>query len=102
MDSIIESVMASITESVKESTIEFRNPLFRVILQGCNIGVYRFYIGLDESTNKFHPDKYGPKHPLNPALNILHWSWQGGYIFLALEGHYRKKSKRSGYSCWSG
>ena len=69
------------------------NDLPKSIYKAC-----RFYIGLDESTNKFHPDKYGPKHPLNPALNNLHWSWQGGYIFLALEGHYRKKSKRSGYS----
>ena len=30
-----------------------------------------------------------PDYPLNANLDGLSWSWQGGYIFLALEGHYR-------------
>ena len=30
-----------------------------------------------------------PDDPLSPALNGLHWDWQGGYIFMALEGRYR-------------
>ena len=33
---LVESIMESIIESVNESVIEFRNPLFRVFLQGCN------------------------------------------------------------------
>jgi cytochrome c peroxidase len=33
--------------------------------------------------------KFPAQHPLNPNLNGLHWSWQGGFIFLALEGLWR-------------
>ena len=46
----------------------------------------RFFVGLDESTNTNNPAQYAADHPLNPNLNALHWSWQGGYIFLAVEG----------------
>lgn len=49
----------------------------------------RFSIGPDAIANASGPGKFGPQHPLNPQLNGLHWSWQGGYIFLALEGLYR-------------
>ena len=49
----------------------------------------RFHVGLDSETNNADPAKWPPDHPLNPNLNGLHWSWQGGYIFLALEGRYR-------------
>jgi cytochrome c peroxidase len=38
-------------------------------------------------------------HPLNPNLNGLHWSWQGGYIFLALEGMWR--SAEHPFDGWS-
>ena len=51
----------------------------------------RFSIGLDAQTNSTDPNQYPPRHPLNPVHNNLHWSWQGGYIFLALEG-YRKQT----------
>jgi len=49
-----------------------------------------FSVGLDEKTNLSDPNQYPPKHPLNPLLNNLHWSWQGGYIFLAMEGTWEK------------
>lgn len=49
----------------------------------------RFYLGLDPATNAASPAQYAPDHALNPNLNGLHWSWQGGYIFLALEGSFR-------------
>ena len=52
----------------------------------------RFSIGLDESTNTNNPAQYAADHPLNPNLNGLHWSWQGGYIFLALEGLWRNSA----------
>ncbi len=49
----------------------------------------RFHIGPDTATNAADPAKLPGDDPLNPNLNGLHWSWQGGYIFLAMEGRYR-------------
>ena len=49
----------------------------------------RFQVGLDPATNAADPAQYPPEHSLNANHNGLHWSWQGGYIFLAMEGHYR-------------
>ena len=56
----------------------------------------RFHLGLDSSTNAAAPAQYAPDHPLNPNLNGLHWSWQGGYIFLALEGSFRVAGQAPG------
>ena len=49
----------------------------------------RFRVGLNPNLNHTHIAKFPASHPLNPNLNGLHWSWQGGYIFLALEGLWR-------------
>ncbi len=49
----------------------------------------RFDVGLDPDANGADSAKWPPDHPLNANLNDLNWSWQGGYIFLALEGSYR-------------
>jgi len=49
----------------------------------------RFWIGPDSVENHADPAKRLPDDPLSPGLNGLHWDWQGGYIFMALEGHYR-------------
>jgi len=49
----------------------------------------RFWIGPDPAENHADPAKRLPDDPLSPALNGLHWDWQGGYIFMALEGRYR-------------
>ena len=49
----------------------------------------RFHIGPDEKLNHAEPAQFPADHPLNPNLNGLHWNWQGGYIFLALEGRWR-------------
>ncbi len=54
----------------------------------------RFFVGLDEFSNTNNPANYAADHPLNPNLNGLHWSWQGGYIFLAVEGHFLNSSER--------
>jgi cytochrome c peroxidase len=57
-------------------------------------GLYRslrFHVGLEESVNHANPAQFTADHPLNPNLNGLHWNWQGGYIFLALEGHYLER-----------
>ena len=59
----------------------------------------RFHIGPDATANGADPAKLPAAHPLNPNLNGLHWSWQGGYIFLAIEGHYRTgASEVKGYA----
>ncbi|MBS0189567.1 MAG: MbnP family protein [Phycisphaerales bacterium] len=47
-----------------------------------------FDIGLDPVLNHSDPTRYPAGYPLNPNLNALHWSWQGGYVFLAIEGRY--------------
>ena len=62
-------------------------------LGGIPTGSYRsvrFQVGLDESDNHRDPATFSAEHPLNPNLNGLHWSWQGGYVFLALEGLWRR------------
>jgi cytochrome c peroxidase len=56
----------------------------------------RFHVGLDSATNAANPAQYAPDHPLNPNVNGLHWSWQGGYIFLALEGSWRGADGKPG------
>ncbi|MFN7563100.1 MAG: MbnP family protein, partial [Prosthecobacter sp.] len=59
----------------------------------------RFFVGLDVVENDRDPATRGPEHPLNPRVNGLHWSPQGGYIFLALEGMWSDAAgKMSGYA----
>ena len=61
-------------------------------LPGITPGKYRaikFHIGPDVAANAADPATFSPDHPLNANLNGLHWSWQGGYIFMAVEGLYR-------------
>jgi cytochrome c peroxidase len=47
-----------------------------------------FDIGLPSELNHADPAQWAPTHPLNPSLNNLHWNWQGGYVFFALEGRW--------------
>ncbi len=56
----------------------------------------RFHVGLPENVNHADPASYPGGHPLNPNFNRLHWNWQQGYIFLALEGRYRKPDHELG------
>ncbi len=49
----------------------------------------RFTVGLNTNLNHADIAQFPAAHPLNPNLNGLHWSWQGGYIFFALEGLWR-------------
>jgi cytochrome c peroxidase len=60
-------------------------------LENVPSGTYKqiaFTVGLDEKVNYGDPSQWPADHPLNPLVNTLHWSWQGGYVFFALEGHY--------------
>lgn len=72
------------------------------ILSDIPAGKYRsirFFVGLDTEQNHGETTSYPADHALNPNLNGLHWSWQGGYIFMALEGKFRAGDKElSGFS----
>ena len=59
----------------------------------------RFHVGVPGELNHADSSALEPSHPLNPNLNGLHWNWQGGYVFLALEGHWQSTNDAlSGYS----
>ena len=59
----------------------------------------RFSVGVGADDNHSDPTRLGPTHPLNPIVDGLRWNWQGGYVFLALEGAWRKPDGQfSGYS----
>lgn len=49
----------------------------------------RFFLGLSPALNHTSLTNFPAGHPLNPDVNGLYWGWQGGYIFLALEGLWR-------------
>jgi len=53
----------------------------------------RFDVGLPPALNTSER-AWPPRHPLNPNLNALHWDWETGYIFLALEGRFRAFGER--------
>lgn len=63
-----------------KNTIQFDN-----VPMGDYLGI-GFSIGLDSAINHGNPNLYAANHPLSPINNSLHWSWQGGYIFSAIEG----------------
>lgn len=52
----------------------------------------RFLVGLNTNLNHANPAQFPPSHPLNPDLDGLYWGWQGGYVFLALEGLWRNSA----------
>ena len=48
----------------------------------------RFTVGLPPEVDQADPASWPPGHPLHPDVCGLHWGWQGGYVFLAIEGHF--------------
>ncbi len=61
----------------------------RFSLTGVPAGRYaglRFTVGLPEDINLGDPARWPADHPLNPSVNGMHWGWQGGYVFAAIEG----------------
>lgn len=63
-------------------------------LPGIRVKALTFYIGPDEVANHADPARLPVTSPLNPDINGLHWDWQGGYIFIALEGHWRTRGQK--------
>jgi cytochrome c peroxidase len=50
----------------------------------------RFRVGVDAKTDASDPAVWPPEHPLHPDVCGLHWGWNSGYVFLAIEGHWGK------------
>lgn len=76
-----------------------RNSIRIENLPNGDIRAVRFHIGPDAATNSADVAKFPATHPLNPNLNGLHWSWQGGFIFMAVEGMFRSNdAEPMGYS----
>ena len=46
----------------------------------------KFFVGVDPATNHLDPASYDTGHPLAPQWPSMHWNWNAGYRFLALEG----------------
>ncbi len=62
-----------------------------IALQGVPDGDYvglELQLGVPSEINHGDPGRWPAGHALNPLVNGLHWSWQGGYVFLALEGRW--------------
>ena len=82
--------------------VDAREKESRVILAGLPDEKFTglgFSIGLDAATNRSDANQYVATHALNPNRNNLHWSWQGSYIFIAIEGKWRDASGReSGFA----
>jgi hypothetical protein len=53
---------------------------------GGNVTAIAFDIGVPRSINHGDPARFPAGHPLNVLECNLYWSWQVGYVFLALEG----------------
>lgn len=61
----------------------------RDVPEGEFVGL-EFRVGVPRSANLGDPGRWPAGHALNPVVNGLHWSWQGGYVFAALEGAWRE------------
>jgi cytochrome c peroxidase len=69
-----------------------RNSIWLEAVPAGEFRAVRFTVGLNTNLNHADIAMFPAGHPLNPNLNGLHWSWQGGYIFLALEGLWRNSA----------
>lgn len=55
----------------------------------------QFQFGLPPGANHSDPGRWPAGHPLNPLVNHLHWNWQGGYVFVALEGRWQNGAEQA-------
>jgi cytochrome c peroxidase len=68
-------------------------------IQGVASGDYtsmQLTIGLEPEANHSDPSQYPAGSALNPRTSGLQWSWQGGYVFMAIEGQIARN--RHGFS----
>ncbi len=59
----------------------------RGVPEGEFVGL-EFNVGVPPNVNHADPGRWPAGHALNPLVNGLHWSWQGGYVFAAIEGRW--------------
>ena len=45
-----------------------------------------FFIGVDQDNNHGDPSAWDASHPLSPKSPSMHWGWNAGYRFVAMEG----------------
>lgn len=93
----LDGIWIEATNSTAFLSLEGKRQALQV--HGLPAGRYdrlRFRVGLDAKVNHADPAQYPATHPLNPNLNGLHWGWQGGYVFLALEGRWQSASGETG------
>lgn len=80
--------------------IDLGNGRTDVTVSGLPAGRYEgveFLLGVVPEVNRADPGVWPAGHALHPLVNGLHWGWQGGYVFVALEGRYQTAG-----STWSG
>lgn len=59
----------------------------------------RFNVGLPQEADLSDPNQRPVDHALHPDVCGLHWGWQGGYVFMALEGRWgRPDASQGGFS----
>jgi cytochrome c peroxidase len=56
----------------------------------------RFDVGLPVAVNEGDVNLLPPDHDLHPDVCGLHWGWQGGYVFLAIEGRWGEGGPKKG------
>jgi len=71
---------------------------FRVEVPAGRYDRMRVRVGVPPDRNHADVGSFAADHPLNPNVNGLHWSWLGGFVFLAFEGHWRDTPTNR----WSG
>ncbi len=72
--------------------VDFENGRRSFTVRGVPAGDFvglEFRVGVPAAANLGDPGRWPAGHALNSVVNGLHWSWQGGYVFAAIEGHYR-------------
>lgn len=67
---------------------------FRSVPVGSYVAL-EFNVGLPAGINHADPAQWPAGHPLHPLVNALHWNWQGGYVFLALEGRWQPAGRHA-------
>jgi hypothetical protein len=68
--------------------------VFKDLPKGAYTGV-RFTLGVDSMNNHADPALWPNEHPLSLMKGgQMHWSWNAGYIFLKLEGRYKRNDGR--------
>jgi hypothetical protein len=56
----------------------------------------RFNVGVDAANNHADPATFEAGHPLAIQNPSMHWNWNPGYLFMALEGSFSATSGESG------